>query len=223
MEEPNKNPGGSESATPCPWGALRYFQSHEEITKTRHNLPHWQQEGACYFVTFRLADSLPEALLAPWRELRAAWIALNPKPWDVATEMEYHRRFSREIDERLDEGHGSCLLKDPGNARIVADALGFFDRDRYLMHAWVVMPNHVHALFSLAADSLLEKQISSWKRFSTKEIHRLAGGSGAFWQEDYFDRMIRDSEHFGNVARYIAKNPAKLRNGTYLAYQAPWV
>lgn len=223
MKEPNSNSGGSESATPCPWGALRYFQSHAEIIKTRNNLPHWQQEGACYFVTFRLADSLPEALLAPWRELRAAWIALNPKPWNEATEMEYHRRFSREIDERLDEGHGSFLLKDPGNARIVANALGFFDRARYLMHAWVVMPNHVHALFSLAADSLLEKQISSWKRFTTNKIHRLTGGSGAFWQEDYFDRMIRDGEHFGNVARYIARNPAKLRDGTYLVYQAPWL
>ena len=223
MEKPEGTSGGSESATPCPWGALRYFQAHEEITNTRHNLPHWQQEGACYFVTFRLADSLPQALLAPWRELRAAWITLHPKPWNAATEMEYHRRFSREIDERLDEGHGSCLLRDPENARTVANALRFFDRDRYLMHARIVMPNHVHAPFSLAAGSLLEKQISSWKRFSAQEIHRLTGGSGALWQEDYFDRMIRDEEHFGNVARYIARNPAKLRSGTYLAYQAPWV
>ena len=223
MKTPKESPRGSESAAPCPWGALRYFNSHKEITKTRNNLPHWQQEGACYFVTFRLADSLPEALLAPWRELRAAWIALNPKPWDEATELEYHRRFSREIDDRLDEGHGSCLLRDPVNAGIVANALRFFGHDRYLMHAWVVMPNHVHALFSLAADSLLEKQVSSWKRFSAKEIHRLAGGSGPIWQEDYFDRMIRDGEHFRNVARYISKNPAKLKDGTYLAYQAPWV
>jgi REP element-mobilizing transposase RayT len=91
------------------------------------------------------------------------------------------------------------------------------------MHAWVVMPNHLHALFSLAADSLLEKQISSWKRFSAKEIHRRTDGAGPLWQEDYFDRMIRDGEHFGNVARYIARNPAKLRDGIYLAYQTPWV
>jgi REP element-mobilizing transposase RayT len=221
MQAPDVPPREPEPA--IPWEALRYFNSHEEIVKTRNNLPHWQQEGACYFITFRLGDSLPEEILAPWRELRAAWLDLHPRPWDEATQMEYHKRFSHEIDKGLDEGHGSCLLRVPDNATIVADAFRHFDRDRYLLHPWVVMPNHVHLLVSLAAHCTLEKQISSWKRIAARAIHSRNGGSGTFWQKDYFDRLIRDHEHFMKVARYIERNPKGLRPDCFLLYVAPWV
>ncbi len=221
MQDPEIPPPEPQPA--IPWEALRYFDSHEEIHKTRNNLPHWQQEGACYFITFRLGDSLPEAVLAPWREQREAWISIHPKPWNEATQLEYHNRFSHEIDQRLDEGHGSCPLAEPENARIVADTLRHFDRDRYLLHAWVVMPNHVHLLVSLATQTTLEKQIASWKRYSTNAIHHRSGDTGSMWQKDYFDRMIRDHEHFMRVARYIEKNPKGLHQGRFLLYVAPWV
>jgi type I restriction enzyme R subunit len=71
----------------------------------------------------------------------------HPEPWEEETEAEYHDRFSRQIDEWLDQGSGSCVLKDPATAQIVADALRHFDGKRYELASFVIMPNHVHLLF----------------------------------------------------------------------------
>src|SRR6185503_12328146 len=59
---------------------LRFFDPRAHVRITHHNLPHWQQIGATYFVTFRLADSLPSTLLDRWRNERQAWIARHPHP-----------------------------------------------------------------------------------------------------------------------------------------------
>ncbi|MDA0812472.1 MAG: transposase [Verrucomicrobia bacterium] len=215
--------GGSESASP--WAALKFLRELEEIAKTRNRLPHWQQEGACYFITFRLADSLPKEKLRLWREERAAWLRHHPKPWDNAVELEYHKTFSGSIDRFMDVGHGSCILRDQMNAKIVADTLHHFDGTRYLLHTWVIMPNHVHLLVSLSQSESLEKIVSSWKRFSSKQLNDRNGTSGTLWQTDYFDRLIRDANHFWNVVSYIQGNPekGKLKQGDYQLHTAPWI
>ena len=59
---------------------LKFFNPFGEIRKTRHNLPHWQQPGATYFITYRLADSVPAHLLEEWNQQRAAWLTLHPPP-----------------------------------------------------------------------------------------------------------------------------------------------
>jgi type I restriction enzyme R subunit len=63
--------------------------------------------------------------------------------------LEYHLRFSAAIDRYLDEGMGSCLLRQPQHARIVSDAFHFFDGQRYELWSYVVMPNHVHVVFTV--------------------------------------------------------------------------
>ena len=99
-----------------------------------------------------------------------------------------------------------------------------FDGDRYILHAWVIMPNHVHLLVSMAAGIRLEKVIASWKRFSANQIQQRRGTIGGIWQKDYFDRLIRNEGHFRNVVRYIRNNPVKgnLPVGEYQLYAAPW-
>ena len=88
-------------------------------------------------------------------------------------------------------------------------ALCFFDDQRCRQLSWVVMPNHVHALFLLHPDWALQELIHSWKRHSAREINRLMDRTGAFWQKDYFDRLIRDPDHLMNCVRYIRRNPSK--------------
>lgn len=83
------------------------------------------------FVTFRLADSLPRELLDHWLRAREAFLAANPPPWDDITEACYHGLFSDKIGEHLDAAHGSCALRDPHLAQIVADRLHHFDGQRY--------------------------------------------------------------------------------------------
>ena len=126
--------------------SFRPLDKSAPIEKTRRNLPHWRQAGCMYYVTFRLADSLPQTLLKQWQADRALWLKLNPRPWSVAALREYARRFQGPVEKWLDAGHGSCALRDPAKGAVVAGALHHFDGERYALDAFVVMPNHVHAL-----------------------------------------------------------------------------
>ena len=166
------------------------------IERSRHKLPHWQQGEAWVFVTWRLADSLPRAMLDEWNERRAIWLAVHPKPWDEATDMEFQEKFGDEVDELLDAGTGSCVLRNGVNAEIVCDALHHFNGERYLLSDFVVMPNHVHVLFSPYPECQLAGVIHSWKRHTARMIHFSEGKSGRLWQPDYWDRLIRSEKHF---------------------------
>ena len=191
---------------------LRFFNPYAEIRHTENRLPHWQQKGAVYFVTFRLADALPSRLLTQWEGERDAWLKVHPEPWSREIEREYHQRFSGAIERWLDAGHGACLLRQPECAEVVAEALRHFERERVVMISFVVMPNHVHALFVQNQVWPLEKLLQSWKRFTTREINKPLKRTGNLWQRDYFDRLVRDEKHFANCIRYIRRNPEKARS-----------
>jgi putative transposase len=156
-----------------PMPELQFFNPYAEIRHTENRLPHWQQNGAVYFLTFRLADSVPICLRNQWENERDGWLRVHPKPWSNETEREYHQRFSGAIERCLDAGHGSCLLRRPECGQMVSETLRHFEGDRVAMIAFVVMPNHVHALFVQNADWPLEKLIHSWKRFITRQINKV--------------------------------------------------
>ncbi len=204
---------------------MNFFNEFKEVHKTKNNFPHWQQENATYFLTYRLADSLPSELLGKLRSEKEAWKESNPTPWSNDQEMEYHRLFSAEIDRMLDKGHGICVLRETENSKIVSDVFKHFDGERYLIHSFVIMPNHVHILVSLETGTALEKLVASWKRYSANDINKRNAAIGTVWQRDYFDRIIRDWDHFANVARYIRRNPskAKLRNDEFELFEAEWI
>src|SRR5687767_12305877 len=90
---------------------LRFLNQYEQVGRHENRLPHWQQDGASYFVTFRLADSIPQDRLGAWNAEREAWSKWNPLPWSPKQEEEYHRRFTARIEGWLDEGAGSCVLR----------------------------------------------------------------------------------------------------------------
>ena len=204
---------------------MRFFNEFVATIKTRNNLPHWQQDGATFFVTYRLNDSIPQELMDSWFSRKETWLLANPEPWDDETEAEYHAKFSMEMERMMDSGYGACVLRSREHAEIVREELGKHDGERYMLHSWVVMPNHVHVLFSLAEGTRLEKVVGGWKRISSRRINESLGQEGALWQKDYFDRMIRDWEHMFRVARYIRRNPVKagLGEGEFLLYEAEWV
>ena len=199
-----------------------FLDPYAEIDQHRRRLPHWQQGAVFYFVTWRLADALPQEKHRQWRDEKEAWVRWHPEPWDEPTEREYHRLFSRRLDEWLDAGSGSCLLRDKQLAGVVARALGHFDGERYALAAFVVMPNHVHVLFRLVTPHRLEEVLKSWKGFTAREINRRLGKSGQLWQEEYWDRIIRNEAHFAKCREYILSNPSKagLREGEFVSYDA---
>ena len=185
-----------------------FFNPDGEISKTSHNLPHWQQGDVWIFATWRLADSVPSEKIKIWKDHHEAWLRHHPKPWDDATAKEHQHRFVEPFETWLDQGVGECQLRDPENRKIVEDAFNFFNGQRYDLGAFVIMPNHVHILFRPIAGHEISAIIHSWKRHTAKLINKRESRTGKpFWQSDYFDRLIRSQEHFQFVADYIRKNP----------------
>ena len=185
-------------------------------------LPHWQQPGCTYFVTFRLADSLPQDKLRQWYAEEEQWLAQHPEPHDEATRAEYQRRFPDRLQQWLDAGCGECLLRQREVADAVEQALRHFDGERYELGAFVIMPNHVHVLVTPLGEYALEEILHSWKSFTAHEINRLLGQTGQVWQPEYFDHIVRNAHHVEQFAAYIAQNPIKagLREGEFRVARA---
>ena len=192
---------------------MRFFDKLAETSTSRNRLTHWSQVGATYFVTFRLADSIPRERITEWKARREDWLLQHPQPWDSETEAAYHKLFSSEIDRLMDAGSGSCALRDPTIRLRVEQSFSRFDGARYAMHhSSVVMPNHVHLLITPGERRPLQGIVRDWKCFTGREINGMLGSRGRpFWQKDYFDRLIRDWDHFFRVAGYIRRNPAKAK------------
>ena len=183
--------------------------------KHRHLLPHWHQDGVWCFISWRLADSLPQEFMHAWKVAREQWLRDNPKPWEPDQEAEYHSRFSEGLLEQMDIGRGACILRDESCADAVEHALQFFNGQRYSLKSFVIMPNHVHVLMRLHDEFPVERVVQNWKERSAKAINAAMGSEGQVWQKGYFDRLIRNANHWEFVDGYIRRNPqnAELKEG----------
>lgn len=176
----------------------------------RNHLPHWDVTHGIQFVTWHLADALPKAAIDKLRRERdyerqrlLAARGVTTKA-DVAT---LQVAFRRQCERLLDSSHGECVLRDPRAANVVAEALVHFDARHYRLFARRVMPNHVHVIFS--TELPLEEIVHAWKSFTSKAVNKVIGRVGKLWQEDYFDRLIRNEKQLRRAIDYVVNNPAK--------------
>ena len=102
----------------------------------------------------------------------------------------------------------SCILRQPGAAKIVMDAMRHFDGERYELDAACVMPNHAHALLCPIVPQTLSSVMHSWKSFTSKQLNRLFDRSGRIWEPESFDHLVRTGRSNDGFIRYIAENPA---------------
>jgi REP element-mobilizing transposase RayT len=116
---------------------------------------------------------------------------------------------SVKVDKYLDEGSGKCWLREDRIAKIVADAVAFFDGTRYHLSAWCVMPNHVHAVLQPMNCYQLPKILHSWKSYTAKEINKVLGTTGQFWETEYYDHLIRDEKDLRAQIDYVRTNPQR--------------
>ena len=193
-----------------------YFDKRQWVDiKYTHKLPHWRQDGKTQFVTFRLADSLPQSKLHELSQIRDEWLKAHPQPWDEKTKKEYNLLIGERIDKWLDAGYGNCSLKNPNVRRIVTDAFLHFNNERYVLLALVIMPNHVHTLLTPAEGHDVVATIGRIKGFTASRINKMTNDSGEFWQRDCFDRIIRNEMDFDAKLDYIINNPANLPQDAY--------
>jgi len=139
------------------------------------------------FVTWHLAGSLPRDRYPPPGKVNAGAAFV----W-----MDRYLDTSRE---------GPQWLAKPEIAKIVEGVLTRQDCD---LHAYVIMPNHVHVLLtpSVAPARLMH----SIKGSGAREANKTLGLSGRpFWQHESYDHMVRTPEEFAKIHRYIQSNPVK--------------
>jgi putative transposase len=179
------------------------------IRKYRRKLPHWVQDGATYFITFRLADSLPQERLDELERMREQWERDHPPPRMEVDLQRFQRESMQRVDDWLDAGSGQCWLRDPACASIVTRAMHHFDGERYFLSSYCVMPNHVHLTVQPLPGYEPSDVLKSWKGFTAREINKRLAHTGSVWEPESYDTLVRDAEHLWKVLRYIGKNPIK--------------
>ena len=160
-------------------------------------------------VTFRLADSLPQALLRQWRNERGIWLRLHPQPWSAHEEREYEARFVGRIQEWLDAGIGACHLRRPEVREEVEFCLMQFDAKRYDIDAFVLMPNRVHVIIKPTSGYDLSTILQGIKGVSANRCKKLLGHKSAFWMDESYDHIVRGAKELRAFRYYIGKNPDK--------------
>ena len=188
-------------------------------------IPHYDIEGAYQTITYRLGDSLPVEVLKELGGSGGAGGSPVDSPRYIKTPEEKKAEDQRRqrIEKYLDAGHGSCVLQRAEIAKIVIDNWRFFNSQRYDLIAYVVMPNHVHVLIKTYKEWRLRDVVHGWKSFTGKEIKKVLLKTGeppvppavppslaeSVWQSNYWDRFIRNEQHFFNTVQYIHNNPVK--------------
>ncbi len=185
------------------------FDYGNPLDMTKRSLPHWQQPGTSYFVTFRLADSIPVERVDRIKREREIWLMQHSEPYSDDDWCEYNRLFSDAIQNLLDAGSGSCILKKKEVSVIVKNALLYFNGKRYELGEWIIMPNHVHVIVTPFADFSVEKITHSWKSYTAHEINKALNKSGTIWQHESYDHIIRNSKQLEFISKYIVENPIK--------------
>ena len=215
------------------------FNESNAVRIYRRNLPHWRLDGATYFITFRLGDSIPQNVRREWEYEKRKWLEARGIRYDgehgdwrhefeklsANDQRHFHKYFNRQVHACLDRGIGNCWLKREDCIRIVCDKLLGGDEQRYHLGDAVIMPNHVHALITPADGEGLESIVKRIKGASAFECNRAIGRTGAFWQADTYDHIVRDFEELQFFRSYIESNPAKARIMVPEAaiYKAEWI
>ncbi len=152
-------------------------------------LPHWTRDHATYFVTFRLAGTLP----------------VNRRQ---STSGDARSAF-RTLEDSLHSWSGPAYLADPRVAKIVQDTLLHFHPDRYFLCAWSILSNHVHVVFRPNHGHSLNDILHSWKSWSATRANEVLNRRGTFWQDEYYDHLIRNEKGYWRCVRYTLENPER--------------
>lgn len=183
----------------------------------QRKLPHYQPAEATFFVTFRLAGSIPMEIVRQLQENfeRIQECILEQKN---LTEQEKRERIYVEqkrlfvaTDNFLDTNpNGPYWLREKPIAEIVSEALQHRDGKLYDLHTFTIMPNHVHMMVTLLPNApVLFKVMQDLKKFTGLHCNRSLGREGQFWEEESYDHVVRTDKSFYRIVNYILRNPVK--------------
>jgi putative transposase len=222
--------GTMKPEAPLHVSQFRYYSPEASLRIRHRDLPHWEQQEVCAFLTFRAADSLPQPVLESWVKERREWLMQHGINTDAAENWRelleelpeaeravFHRCFTTRLHDLLDAGHGECLLRRADLRAVVEDSLRHWHGERCLLAGWVIMPNHLHAIVQPFPGHSFMDLGESWKRYTAVAINRMLGRTGHFWQGEGWDHLLRHAGYLAKYRRYLRRNPvrARLTDGEY--------
>jgi len=190
------------------------------------NLPHYHLPDATYFITFRLAGSLPVEVLARLREEfehQERALASHLRGSDLQEERyKIQKRFFAQYDKMLDKAqHGPRWLAEARFADLVSDAIQSLHPECYSLHSYCIMCNHVHLLMDQQnipepapiktghRYTALSHAMRRLKGRTGYACAKLLGKKGSFWQHESFDHVVRNEKEYERILNYIINNPVK--------------
>jgi REP element-mobilizing transposase RayT len=192
-------------------------------------LPHFQQPGQAYFVTFCLWNAVPHGALINYTnklgeiKLQIEYRKRHHLYDQMLTELtkdyyQLRKRYIKAYDDLLAQRVDRTIdLNKTELAEIISKALTFWGGTRIDNYAWCIMPNHVHWVFKTRKTDTngqpvyLSEIMESVKKHTAKEINRAIGRQGHFWQKESFDTTIRDDKHLYRAIEYTLNNPVTAR------------
>ena len=182
-------------------------------------LPHFQPRGFAFFITFRLANSLPmdvvERLGLESRRVEDSLSRLPDAPESHCQREQERRKLFERWDDALHRlGSGEQYLRNDLVAAIVANSIRYHDGDWFDLEALCIMPNHVHLVLtprerSETEDHSLAAIMHNIKRNSSKQANLALNRSGAFWQHESYDHVVRDDAELERIVQYVLYNPVQ--------------
>ncbi|HKL34381.1 MAG TPA: transposase [Tangfeifania sp.] len=191
----------------------------------RHNLPHFQQPGQAYFVTWILKDAVPPKAFPKYtnklQQLRNQ-IELHKqkkseKNFIDGLQKEYYsvrKKYMKAFDDLLALSKNKTVdLSHSENTGIISETIHFWDNIKLKNIAYSIMPNHVHWVLEVFEKDenrnpvYLQDIMQSVKRQSARQINLREGRAGKLWQKENFDTTIRDEKHMYNAIEYTLNNP----------------
>jgi putative transposase len=179
-----------------------------DLINYERNLPHRLPPGEVVFLTFRLAGSLPRTVVEQLQaESDLARQRFEAEPAQLhAAQKRYFGRF----DAQLNKGdYGPVYLRQAAIAGLVAESLRYFDGTGYDLRCYCIMPNHVHMAVRILEEAPpLVKTLQRLKSYTATQANKLLGRTGAFWQAESYDHVVRKGE-LERVVAYVLENPVK--------------
>ena len=189
----------------------------------RRKLPHLQPLEGTFFITYRLHNSLPKSLLKQLKiEFEYDKMKAQGQRGRLAAEhkqealnhiyQEYFKKLDAILDKIVD---GVSYLKNEKVAKIVADSLHYWDNKKLDLICYCIMPNHVHAVFTLYREDTngkiisLDDMMKSIKGVSARYCNQVLGLKGQFWHHESYDRLVRDRDELDGIIAYVLDNPVK--------------
>jgi len=93
--------------------------------------------------------------------------------------------------------------------QLVVNALLHFNQDRYRLLSYVVMDDHVHLVARPLGDHTMDELLHSWKSYTASMINKMRKTKGTLWQDERFDRLIRDENELMQKMYYVITNPSR--------------